>query len=98
MAQGLVFGSAWLTRAHPFTERLAALARRAPDQMRHDLGVGTTATLAIASFAAAWAAQPAPAVAAAPAGPTVILMELSPPDPLEAAWVYRAAPPLAPRR
>jgi beta-lactamase regulating signal transducer with metallopeptidase domain len=91
----LVFGSAWLSPAHPLAARLAALARRAPDQMRHDLGVGATAALAITSFAAAWAAQPPLATGeAARAGPPVILIELAPPDPQETAWVYRAAPPL----
>jgi hypothetical protein len=92
-----VFGCAWLTPAHPLGLRLAALARRAPDQMRHDLGVGAMSALALASFAAAWAAQPPP-LAAPPAGRTVILIELSPPDPGEAAWVYRSAPPLPPAR
>jgi beta-lactamase regulating signal transducer with metallopeptidase domain len=98
LAQGLVFGSAWLSPAHPLAARLAALARRAPDQMRHDLGVGATAALAIASFAAAWAAQPSPAGTPSPAASIIILMELRPADPEQAAWVYRAAPPLPPAR
>ena len=62
--------------------------------MRHDLGFGVTAALVLASFAAAWTAQPPrPIAGAKPAGPIVILMELSPPDPGQAAWVYRDAPP-----
>jgi beta-lactamase regulating signal transducer with metallopeptidase domain len=93
LAHGLVFGSAWLATAHPLAARLAALARRAPDQMRHDLGVGAVAGLAIASFAAAWAAQPPLALPPEAPRQTVILMELSPPSPQQVAWVYRAAPP-----
>lgn len=93
-ARDVVFGCAWVVAAHPLAARLAALVRRAPDQMRHDLGVGAVVTLALASFAAAWTAQPPSLVARAePAAPSVILMELSPPDPQETAWVYRAAPP-----
>ena len=62
--------------------------------MRDDFGLAAMSTLAMASFAAAWAAQPPPATPAEPAGPTVILMELAPADPQEAAWVYRSAPPM----
>jgi beta-lactamase regulating signal transducer with metallopeptidase domain len=94
-ARDLVFGCAWVVAAHPLATRLAALVRRAPDQMRHDLGVGAVAALALASFAAAWSVQP-PRFVTQPAAPTVILIELSPPDPQQAAWVYRSVPP-APR-
>lgn len=95
----LVFGAAWLAHAHPLAARLAALARRAPDDMRHDLGVGAAAALALVSFTAAWAAQPPLAPPTDPAaGETVILMELSPPDPQVAAWVARTAPALPPAR
>ena len=92
-ARAVVFGCAWLALEHPLATRLAALARRAPDDMRSDLGVGALSALALTSFGAAWAAQPPPDVPAqvAPAE-TVILMELSPPAPQETAWVYRAAP------
>ncbi len=95
-ARDLVFGCAWVVAAHPLATRLAALVRRAPDQMRHDLGVGAVTALAIASFAAAWSAQPplpSPREAEPPREP-VILMELSPPDPAQAAWVYRSVPRL----
>lgn len=92
-ASDLVFGCAWVVAAHPLATRLAALVRRAPDQMRHDLGVGAVAALALASFAAAWTAQPPRLIPHAQAGPTVILMELSPPDPAQVAWVYRSQPP-----
>jgi beta-lactamase regulating signal transducer with metallopeptidase domain len=93
-ARDLVFGCAWVVAAHPLATRLAALVRRAPDQMRHDLGVGAVTVLAVMSFAAAWAVQPPrPIAEAQPPAPTVILVELSPPDPQEAAWVYRSQPP-----
>jgi beta-lactamase regulating signal transducer with metallopeptidase domain len=93
-ARDLVFGCAWVVAAHPLATRLAALVSRAPDQMRHDLGVGAVAALAVMSFAAAWAVQPPlPIAQAQPPGLTVILMELSPPDPAQAAWVYRSQPP-----
>jgi beta-lactamase regulating signal transducer with metallopeptidase domain len=98
MTRELVFGSAWLTRAHPLAARVAALARRAPDDMRHDLGVGLAGALAVASFAGAWAAHPPLASPRPAAGPTVILMELSPPDPQVVAWVVRSTPPPLPAR
>ncbi len=91
LARDVVFGCPWLATAHPLAIRLAMLARRAPDPMRRDLGVAAMSTLALASFAAAWAAQPPPPTA--PAGPTVILMELAPATPQETAWVYRSQPP-----
>jgi beta-lactamase regulating signal transducer with metallopeptidase domain len=92
-AREVVFGCAWLALEHPLATRLAMLARRAPGDMRRDLGLGAISALALTSFGAAWAAQPPPSrpAVAAPAE-TVILMELSPPDPQQAAWVYRAAP------
>ena len=92
LTRDLVFGSAWLSATHPLATRLAALARRAPDEMRRDLGVGAVSALAILSFAIAWAARPPPALPTAAPAETVILMELSPPDPQEAAWVYRSQP------
>lgn len=92
-ARAVVFGCAWLALEHPLATRLAALAHRAPDEMRDSFGIGVMSTLALTSFAAAWAAQPPPPQPAqATPGETVILMELSPPAPQEAAWVYRAAP------
>ena len=99
-ARGVVFGCAWLVAGHPLATRIAALVRRDPDDMLNDLGVGAVAALAMTSFGAAWAAQPAlpsPPLAA-PSPEPVILMELSPPAPGQAAWVYRSAPPLPPAR
>jgi beta-lactamase regulating signal transducer with metallopeptidase domain len=93
-ARNVVFGCAWLALEHPLATRLAMLARRAPDEMRHDLGIGAMSALALTSFSAAWAAQPPAAAAAQADAPMVILMELAPPDPQEAAWVYRSAPHL----
>ena len=91
-AREVVFGCAWLALEHPLAARLAMLARRAPGEMRRDLGLGAISALALTSFGAAWAAQPPPQTTEADAVQIVILMELSPPAPQEAAWVYRAAP------
>jgi beta-lactamase regulating signal transducer with metallopeptidase domain len=93
LARDVVFGCPWLTLEHPLATRLAMLARRAPDDMRRDLGLAAISALALTSFGAAWAAQPPPlTVPAEPAGPAVILMELAPPDLQETAWVYRSVP------
>src|ERR1700722_8597292 len=77
VARDLVFGCAWVVAAHPLATRLAALVRRAPDQMRHDLGVGAVTALAVISFAAAWAAQPplpSPREAEPPREPVILMV------------------------
>jgi beta-lactamase regulating signal transducer with metallopeptidase domain len=82
-----VFGCHWLAASHPLQARLEMLARRSPCRSQREFGLVAIATLCAAAFAAAWTAQPP---ARLPTVQTVILIDLSPPDPQETAWVYRA--------
>jgi beta-lactamase regulating signal transducer with metallopeptidase domain len=90
LAREAVFGCHWLSLEHPLALRLDMLARRAPSQLRSDLGLAALALLCAISFGGTWASQP-PSQRSDPAS-TVTLIELAPPDAQEAAWVYRWSP------
>jgi beta-lactamase regulating signal transducer with metallopeptidase domain len=84
-------GCQWRSRGHPLEVRIRALTAQRPTQSRLDLGLAILIVAMPAVFATAWATQP-PARAAAE-GPTVILVELTPPSEANAALdvaVYRA--------
>jgi beta-lactamase regulating signal transducer with metallopeptidase domain len=88
-----LLGCQWLEpAAHPLETRVSMLARRPPSNRRRDLGLAALASLGLIVFAAGWALQPP--WRAAPQ-PTVILMDIAPPSPSQAAlsaWVYGALP------
>ena len=84
-----VLGCQWSSRAHPLEARIRMLAARMPSQARRDLGLALLAAAWASAFGTAWAMQPP---ARAIEGPTVILVELAPPDETDAALdaaVYR---------
>ena len=102
-----LLGCQWRARSHPLETRIAMLAAPPPSQTRRDLGLAILIAACAGAFAAAWALQPPARTAAVP---TVIQVELSPPDAVDATVsgaVYRdlertrappgAGAPVAPR-
>jgi beta-lactamase regulating signal transducer with metallopeptidase domain len=82
-----VLGCQWVSPGgHPLEARISLLASTPPSQVRHDLGLAILLASWVTAFAAAWAMQPP---ARAIENPTLILMDLAPPEKSMEIAVYR---------